>query len=162
MAYHPGKNALYVPYHDACVTRTGDLSTENGHTRTTHARKGSDPNAFAGLAKVDMTTGEIKRLHTQRNPGNGAVLLTAGDLVFWGDMTGTFYAIEADDGEILWDASVTGIIQTSTITYAADGKQYVAVMTGDGLSGTSGPLAVVKELKPTRGHNSIYVFALAD
>ena len=162
MAYHPGRNALYVPYHDACVTRTGDLTTENGHTRTSHLRGGSDPNAFAGLARIDMATGELVRLHTQRNPGNGAVLLTAGDLLFWGDMTGTLYAIDVDAGEILWDARVRGIIQTSTITYATGGTQYVAVLTGDGLSGTTGPLSIVSELKPERGHNAIYVFALKD
>lgn len=160
MAYHPGKNALYVPYHDACVTRTGRLDRPNGHTRRSHPREGSDPDAFAGLAKINMATGDINRLHTQRNPGNGAVLLTAGDLLFWGDMSGTFYAIDADAGEILWDANVQGIIQTSTITYAVDGRQYIAVLTGDGLSGTSGPLRIVSELKPTRGHNSINVFAL--
>lgn len=162
MAYHPGENALYVPYHDACVTRTGDMSVTNGHRRTTHARAGSDPDKFAGLAKINMSTGHIRRLHTQRTPANGAVLLTAGDLVFWGDMSGTLYAIDTESGEILWDARVQGIIQTSTITYAADGKQYVAVLTGEGLSGTSGPLSVVSELKPTRRNNSIYVFALPD
>jgi alcohol dehydrogenase (cytochrome c) len=160
MAYHPVKNALYVPYHDACVTRTGRLDVANGHTRTSHAREGSDPDAFTGLARVDMRTGAVTQLHTQRNPGNGAVLLTAGDIVFWGDVTGTLYAIDAEAGEILWDASVKGIIQTSTITYAVDGRQYVAILTGDGLSGTSGPLAIVNEVKTDRGHNAVYVFAL--
>ena len=162
MAYHPVRNALYVPYHDACVTRTGRLVVENGHSRMTHAREGSDPNAFAGLAKVDMRTGKVTHLHTQRTPGNGAVLLTSGDLLFWGDMSGAFYAIDADAGEILWDAKVTGIVQTSTITYAVDGRQYVAVLTGDGLSGTYGPLSVVPDLQVAREHNAIYVFALPE
>lgn len=162
MAYHPGENALYVPYHDACVTRTGNFAAANGHSRVSHARQGSDPDAFAGLAKVDMTSGRVTHLHTQRNPGNGAILLTAGGLVFWGDMSGTLYAIDSDAGEILWDASVEGIIQTSTITYAVDGRQYVAILTGDGLSGTYGPLSMVPELKVTREHNAIYVFALPD
>ncbi len=162
MAYHPGKNALYVPYHDACVTRTGNLSLDNGHSRLSHLREGADPAAFAGLAKVDMSTGRITHLHKQRNPGNGAILLTAGDLVFWGDMSGTFYAIDADAGEILWDARVSGIIQTSTITYAVDERQYVAILTGDGLSGTYGPLAIVPELQVTRERNAIHVFALPD
>ncbi|NNC76333.1 MAG: PQQ-binding-like beta-propeller repeat protein [Woeseiaceae bacterium] len=162
MAYHPHKNALYIPYHDACVTRTGNLALSNGHSRVSHARAGSDPERFAGLAKVDMATGIVTRLHTQRNPGNGAVLLTAGDLVFWGDMSGTLYALDADSGEILWDDTVTGIIQTSTITYAVDGRQYVAILTGDGLSGTYGPLAIVSELDVKRQQNAIHVFALPE
>jgi len=48
----------------------------------------------------------------------------------------------------------------STITYAVNGKQYVAVMTGEGQSGTAGLLAQVPGLKFPRGHNAIYVFAL--
>lgn len=162
MAYDAGRNALYVPYHDACVTRTGNLALANGHSRTSHLREGADPDAFAGLAKVDMATGRITRLHTQRNPGNGAILLTAGGIVFWGDMSGTLYAFDADAGEILWDASVEGIIQTSTITYASDDRQFVAIMTGDGLSGTFGPLAIVPELDAKRERNAIYVFALPE
>jgi len=51
-------------------------------------------------------------------------------------------------------------IQMSTITYAVNGKQYVAVMTGEGQSGTAGLLAQVPGLKFPRGHNAIYVFAL--
>jgi PQQ-dependent dehydrogenase (methanol/ethanol family) len=162
MAYHPVKNALFVPYHDACVTRTGNMSIANGHSRVTHARAGSDPDAFAGLARIDMDTGKVTHLHKQRNPGNGAMLLTAGDLMFWGDMTGTMYAFDTDNGEVLWDARVEGIIQTSTITYSVNGRQYLAFLTGDGAAGTSGPLSVVKELKPVRGHNSINVFALPE
>ncbi|MDX1499577.1 MAG: PQQ-binding-like beta-propeller repeat protein [Woeseiaceae bacterium] len=160
MAYDAKRNALYVPYHDACVTRTGNLALDNGHSRDSHLREGGDPAAFAGLARVDMATGRITRLHTQRNPGNGAILLTAGGLVFWGDMSGTFFALDADSGEILWDASVEGIIQTSTITYRAGGRQYVAILTGDGLSGTYGPLGIVPELKAARERNGIHVFAL--
>lgn len=71
MAYHPDKNALYVPYHDACVSRVGRLNTINGHARTSHLREGADPNAFAGLAKVDMSTGEVEHIHTQRAPVTG-------------------------------------------------------------------------------------------
>ncbi len=162
MAYHPDKNALYVPYHDACVSRVGRLNTINGHARTSHLREGADPNAFAGLAKVDMSTGEVEHIHTQRAPGNGAVLLTAGDLLIWGDITGTLHAFDADNGEILWDTRLQGVIQTSTITFTVDGKQYLAVLTGDGLSATSSVVGMVSDVDVVRGHNSINVFALPD
>ena len=160
MAYHPGKNSLYIPYHDACIERTGDLQTANGHVRTTIPRPGSDRNAFTGIAKVNMATGQIHRLYRQRFPGNGALLATAGELIFWGDMNRRLRAFDADSGEILWERILGGIIQTSTITYSVNGVQYVAVLTGDGASGTSGPLRRFPELKPPRGHNAIYAFAL--
>jgi glucose dehydrogenase len=92
-------------------------------------------------------------------PGNGAVLATAGDLIFWGDADRRFRAFAPDDGEVLWETILGGVIQMSTITYAVDGKQYIAVMTGDGNSATSNPVELTNLTVP-RGHNAIYVFTL--
>ena len=60
----------------------------------------------------------------------------------------------------LWETVVGGIVQNSTITYAVGGKQYVAILTGDGVSHTGGPLGMTPDIKPPRGHNAVYVFAL--
>jgi hypothetical protein len=49
----------------------------------------------------------------------------------------------------------------STITYAVNGRQYVAVMTGDGQSATANPLQLTRT-RTVRGHNEIYVFALPE
>lgn len=160
MSYHPEKNSLYIPFHDACLDMTARMETNNGGWRKAIYRPGSDPEAFAGIAKVNMATGQTERIYSAAVPGNGAMLATAGNLLFWGDMDRRFRAFDADTGKILWKTIVGGIIQNSTITYAVDGKQYVAVLTGDAASGTSGPLGVVTELTPPRGHNAIYVFAL--
>jgi hypothetical protein len=48
----------------------------------------------------------------------------------------------------------------STITYGVNGKQYVAVMTGDGLLTQGLVKQVTPEVKTVPGHNAIYVFAL--
>jgi alcohol dehydrogenase (cytochrome c) len=76
-------------------------------------------------------------------------------------MSRRFRAFDADTGEILWEQIVGGIVQTSTITYAVNGKQYVAILTGDGASGTDGP-ARLTGVATFRGHNEIYVFALPE
>ncbi len=161
MAYHPGENALYIPYHDTCLTRTGALSTLNGHSFKSFIRTGADADDWTGIAKVNMETGKMEKFHAQRNPTNGAVLATAGELIFWGDMNRRFYAFDAKSGEVLWESIVGGIVQNSTITYSVNGKQYVAIMTGDGV-GHTGKLALVPELKTPRGHNAVYVFALPE
>lgn len=162
MAYHPGKNSLYIPYFDVCVERTGQLKSLNGHARTTVPRPGTDTSNWAGIAKVNMATGQIQRIYTGRIPGNGAVLATAGDLIFWGDLNRRFRAFDAETGKILWEQILGGVIQMSTITYSVSGRQYVAVLTGDGASATRGPLGMLPEIKPPRGHNAIYVFALPE
>ncbi|MGK0298441.1 MAG: alcohol dehydrogenase (cytochrome c) [Gammaproteobacteria bacterium] len=162
MAYHPGRNALYIPYHDACDKRTGALLTGNGHYMQPLIRTSPDADDWVGIAKVDMETGKIDRIHTQRAPSNGAVLVTAGELVFWGDMDRRFRAFDADNGEILWETIVGGIVQNSTITYAVGGRQYIAILTGEGTGGTSSKSALVPEMDLVRGHNAIYVFALPE
>jgi alcohol dehydrogenase (cytochrome c) len=122
-------------------------------------RPGSDPEKYGGIAKVDMTTGQLTRIYEGRVPGNGATLSTAGGLFFWGDLDQTFRAFDAETGEILWQTRLGGPIQNSTITYAVDGRQYVAVLTGLGavtqsLFGRSG-------IDPER-NNAIHVFALPE
>ncbi len=157
MSYHPGKNSLYIPYADACLDMTRAADSSQSDRRVGVRRPGSDPEKFGGIAKVNMTTGEIQRIYEGRAPGNGATLATAGDLVFWGDLNQKFRAFDADSGRILWEATLGGPIQNSTITYRVNGKQYVAVVTGLGaLTANLFPLAGIE---PQR-NNAIHVFAL--
>ncbi|NNE38487.1 MAG: hypothetical protein HKN08_09295, partial [Gammaproteobacteria bacterium] len=143
MAYHAGNNSLYVSYHDACDKRIGALMTGNGHIMQGFIRTGPNADDWVGLAKVNMETGQIDRIHTQRIPSNGAILLTAGDLLFWGDMDRRLRAFDVNSGEILWETIIGGIIQTSTITYSVNGRQYIAVLTGEGTGGTGSKAALV-------------------
>jgi len=121
-------------------------------------RPGSKPEEFAGLAKINVATGEIRHIYKGRAPGQGAVLATAGDLVFWGDLDQKFRAFHAQSGEMIWETTLGGTIQNSTITYAVNGKQYVAVLTGEGL--LTGGLITQANLQPARRYNALYVFAL--
>jgi alcohol dehydrogenase (cytochrome c) len=223
MAYHPGKNSLYIPYVDNCLDMTaagpagtpaapapyevtqavckgpenpapaagtapalppaaGGAGARGGpggaggaapagrggapaagaavpERRTAIRREGSDPQKFAGVAKVNMTTGEIKYLFETCAPGNGATLVTAGDLVFWGDLARNFRAIDADNGKVLWQSVLPGSIQNSTITYAVNGKQYIAVLTGRG-GVTAGLITQAGITPPPVNTNGVYVFAL--
>ena len=163
IAYHPGKNSLYVPFHDQCLTMQAVNSNETGYGRRTGVmRPGSDPNKYMGIAKIDAATGEVRVIYSQPQPTNGSALATAGDLVFFGDLNRRVRALDADSGKVLWEAVVGGMIMNSTITYAVNGKQYVMVYTGGGQSVTSGPLGVAPNAipSPVMGHNAIYVFAL--
>ena len=166
MAYHVGENSLFVPYVDNCVDNSSPIpESENGPAvraiRQGTPRPGANMEAFAGLAKINAETGEITRIYTGRAPSNGAVLATAGGLVFWGDLARKFRAFDAASGEILWEETLGGTIQNSTITYAVDGRQYVAVFTGEGLL-TGGLLEQAGLTDVPRRYNALYVFALPD
>ena len=163
IAYSPKNNSLYVPFQDQCVTMTANLKSKAGWgPRGGVMRPGIDPKKYMNLAKIDLSTGEMRVLHSQPQPANGSALATAGDLVFWGDLNRRFRAFDADTGKVLWESILGGMVMTSTITYSVNGKQYVLVNTGEGQSVTSGPLNLTKESmpKPIRGHNSVVAFTL--
>jgi alcohol dehydrogenase (cytochrome c) len=163
MAYHPGVNSLFVPYTDNCMDMTAAIPASEGkpavaERRDGVRRAGTKPEEFAGIAKINVSTGEIQHIYKGRAPGNGAVLATAGDLVFWGDLDQKLRAFDAQSGKTVWEATLGGPIQNSTITYAVNGKQYVAVLTGEGL--LTGGLITQANLQSRRRYNALYVFAL--
>jgi alcohol dehydrogenase (cytochrome c) len=148
IAYHPGNNSLYIPYTKLCTERAGAMKTENGATSKNIPMPGADPKTLAGIAKVNLSTGHVQQFYTAPETGTGAVLATAGDLIFYGDQNRRFRAFDSESGKILWETILAGAIENSTITYAIQGKQYVAVMTGDG--SRSAP----------ENQTAVYVFAL--
>ena len=153
-AYSPLTNSMYVPYIDVC------LDNIEGGQRKGVPRAGSNPQELNGIAKINVETGEILRFGKQRAPSNGAVLATAGNLIFWGDLDRRLHAYDAENGKQLWEGIVGGSIAVSTITYAVNGKQYVAILTGDGALGPGLVTLHAPEIKRVAGHNAVYVFAL--
>jgi len=163
IAYSPRTNAVYVPFQDQCVSMTANAKAKTGWgPRNGVLRPGSDPNKYMNLGKVDLVTGELHVLYSQPQPGAGSALTTAGGLVFWGDENRRLRAFDDETGKVLWESVLGGMITTSTISYAVNGKQYVMVFTGEGQSLSSGPLRLMQKSmpKPVHGHNAIYVFAL--
>jgi len=121
-------------------------------------RDGVPMDQLGGLAKINLSTGEMLKFGVQNAPGAGAMLATAGGLIFHGDVNRRFRAYDAKTGEQLWESILGGPISVSTITYEVNGKQYVAVITGDNLA--NGVLARMSGVQLTTGHNAIYAFAL--
>ena len=82
------------------------------------------------LYAVDADTGVWKWRLKSNYPILGAVTPTAGGLVFFGDVGGNFYALDAATGQKLWGQKIGGAIGGGVITYTANGVQKVAVATG--------------------------------
>ena len=64
------------------------------------------------------------------SPGWTSLLSTAGGLVFGGTEEGNFFALDAENGKPLWDVQLGGAVRGIPISFAVDGKQYVAVSAG--------------------------------
>jgi len=92
--------------------------------------------AEALLQAIDYKTGAIKWSHKwEGSGGRSGLMSTAGNLLFGGDTSGNFVALNASTGEPLWHANVASSVANAPISYELDGKQYVVVGAGDTLFG---------------------------
>ena len=90
------------------------------------------PEGKGYLIAFDPLTGGTRWRVEQPLGWNGGVLGTAGGLVFQGDAQGQVAAYDADNGELLWRHQTHTSILAPPITYAIDGEQHVAILTGAG------------------------------
>jgi mono/diheme cytochrome c family protein len=89
-------------------------------------------------------------------PSNGGALSTAGGVVFQGTGSGEFTALDAKTGSPLWSSPTqTGVI-AAPMSYAIDGKQYVAIMVG-----TGGSWAMIGGDGNTEGQPAAQYFKIA-
>jgi alcohol dehydrogenase (cytochrome c) len=89
------------------------------------------PGGYGGrLEAIDPTTQKVAWHNDLPLPWNGGTMTTAGNLVFFGDIQGIFHALDAKTGKDLWHINLGSGIGAGPITFAVDGKQYVAVLAG--------------------------------
>ena len=79
---------------------------------------------------ADADTGVWKWRLKSNYPIIGGMTPTAGDVVFFGDIGGNFYALDAANGQKLWGQDLGGAIGGGVITYTANGAQKIAVASG--------------------------------
>jgi alcohol dehydrogenase (cytochrome c) len=84
------------------------------------------------LKAIDPMTGKAKWETKFKSPNWSGTLVTAGGLVFTGELTGEFIAVDTDTGKIVWQFQTPSGIIGQPITWERDGKQYVTVASGTG------------------------------
>jgi alcohol dehydrogenase (cytochrome c) len=82
------------------------------------------------VTAVDYNTGKIRWQVKTSLPMVGGALATAGGLLFAGESDGWFRAYDAATGEILWSFFAGAGVNAPPVSYAVDGKQYIAVGAG--------------------------------
>lgn len=91
------------------------------------------PIAGAGkgvLVAIDLDSGTLAWRTAFAQPLIGGVLATAGQLIFAGESSGRLNAFDSRSGKLLWSDPTTAGVNAPPITYAVDGRQYVAVAAG--------------------------------
>ena len=87
-----------------------------------------------------------------------ALVVTGGRLIFGGDTNGHFRALDADTGKVSWDVNLGSSVSGPPISYAVNGKQYIAVSTGGSLESRS-LLRMTPDIHPS-DTSAVFVFAL--
>ncbi|MEQ1579560.1 MAG: PQQ-dependent dehydrogenase, methanol/ethanol family [Steroidobacteraceae bacterium] len=93
----------------------------------------TDVVGHGSLIAMDPLTGQRRWTFEQYDVTDSGILSTATDLVFTGGREGHFHALDARTGKLLWRTSLGAQIVNGPISYEIDGKQYVAVISGNDL-----------------------------
>jgi len=112
------------------------------------------------LRAIDPMTGKSKWSIPFKSPNWAGTMVTAGGLVFTGQLTGEFIAVDSDTGKILWQFQTPSGIIGQPVTWERDGKQYVTVTSG------TGGVYVLKTPDPNLTHvppgGTLWTFRLMD
>jgi alcohol dehydrogenase (cytochrome c) len=82
---------------------------------------------------IDPKTGNHEWRFPMNDVTDSGVLTTDSDVVITGSREGHFHVLDARAGNVLWKTSLGGPISSGPITYAVDGKQYIAVNAGNSM-----------------------------
>jgi alcohol dehydrogenase (cytochrome c) len=171
MAYHPETQAFYIPLNLHCEKGTFLQEVKrveggggSGGVRRTNLMHPSSPDGIGEFLAMHAKTGKVLWRHRTRTPPNTSALTTGGGLVVVGDLDRYLYVHDATTGKILFQTRLPTSVQGFPITYAVNGRQYLAVPVGTGggqwVTTIPGELLPEKRIAPVA--NALFVFALPD
>src|SRR5262245_43273743 len=134
-AYNPGLNMLFVPAVDWCgaFKRAKEYRRVEGRGGYMGGTYTYDPpeQSRGWVTAIDAATGQVRWKYQSQRPMLAAVTTTSAELIFTGELTGNFLVLDARNGEALYRFDVGGPLNGGIITYAINGRQYVAVNSGN-------------------------------
>jgi len=136
-AYNPATGLFYVLALESCniYTKSSAWWEPGKSFYGGGTRRVPDETGEKFLRAIELQTGKIVWEVPQLAPGFGlsGVLTTAGGLVFFGDDSGAFAAVDAKTGKALWHFHTNEFWHSSPMTYAVDGRQYIGVSVGSNI-----------------------------
>ena len=165
-AYSPETGWFYSTGLEWCQTLTvmpeeprEGMAFFGGEFQMTHPDGGV---AHSHLGAYDPLTGKRHWQYRHKYPLLASQLATGGGLLFTGDATGRFIALDTKTGEELWDFRTGSGHRGSAVTFAVDGRQFVATPSGWGSALAGLTTQLWPETEDFPSGSSIFVFALPE
>ncbi len=135
-AFSPRTGLLYIPHNNLCQDTEGVQANYIAGTPFV----GANVKMYAGpggnrgeFTAWDPIAGRPVWNVKEDFPAWSGALVTAGDVVFYGNLEGWFKALDAHTGKLLWQFKTgSGIIGQPIAYRGPDGKEYVAILSGVG------------------------------
>ena len=166
MTYHEPSGLMIAPLSQTCLENAArEVALVQGGGGLAASRKFFEmPGTDGNLGKIgayNVDTMEEIWSHQQRASFHTGTMSTAGDLVFVGDLDRRFKALNARTGKLLWETRLGTSVQGHPVSFAIDGKQYIAVTSAvGGTSPRTVPDVIATEITYPRWGNALYVFSL--
>ena len=162
-AYNPRSNVMYVQLANVCIDSTARADRgpqpEFVYNTTNVGKFSSGKDRVGRIDAISVETGRTMWSWETRVSNYAPILATAGGLLFNGSMDRYLRALDADKGTVLWQTRLASQVVGAPITFAVNGRQYIAITAGGGtIAGTQ--LAPTPEADTASGANAVYVFAL--
>lgn len=133
-SYNPQTHLFYFMALRSCnITRANPQPFVKGESYyNTGVQRIPGERGMKTLVAYDVDSGKIAWRYAQVGEGRSwaGTMTTAGGLVFFGDDAESFEAVDAQTGAPLWHFNTGQNIHSSPMSYAVDGKQYVAIASG--------------------------------
>ena len=133
-SYNPPLKLFFFAASDTCgVTRAIPAPFEMG-SRFFNGTNSGVPGGSRSIRAIDIQTGKTVWDYVQTPGGRSAsgTLSTNGGLVFAGEDSGVFTALDGKTGKPLWHFPVNQSFRASPMTYMVGGKQYVSIAVSAG------------------------------
>ena len=158
--YSPQGNVMFFPLQNTCANVTPTISRPSPDSLYgigSAQQLAPNQSNVGSIYAISVETGKTLWRYDQRTAVL-SLLSTAGGLVFGGDANGRFRALDQRTGRVLWETNLGSPVSGYPVSFAVDGKQYVAVSTGSSLT-AMGANRLTPEIRPSLGNN-LFVFAL--
>ena len=158
-SYSQKTKLIYIPALESCASITPDFAMHVKGNFAGGTTGGTTGGNTSSITELDPSTGELKARKTFAYPNFAGVLSTAGGIVVTALLDGTIVALDDQTLDELWSVNVGTGFNAPPMTYAVDGKQYIAIASGL-FRNARNKLARSPDMKNVSNSTMIWVFGV--